>query len=31
LFAFLFWVGLGVGVGMLVLSPLLRRGMHGVN
>jgi proton-dependent oligopeptide transporter, POT family len=31
LFGFLFWVGLGVGVVMLVISPLLRRGMHGVN
>jgi POT family proton-dependent oligopeptide transporter len=31
LFGFLFWVGLGVGVAMIVLSPLLRKGMHGVH
>lgn len=31
LFSLLFWIGLGVGVLMLVLSPLLRRGMHGIN
>ena len=30
LFDFLFWVGVGVGVFMLVISPLLKKGMHGV-
>jgi POT family proton-dependent oligopeptide transporter len=30
LFEFLMWVGLGVGVAMIVLSPLLKKGMHGV-
>jgi proton-dependent oligopeptide transporter, POT family len=31
LFGMLLWVGLGVGVFMLLLSPLLRRGMHGIH
>ncbi|MFO7190453.1 MAG: oligopeptide:H+ symporter [Pseudomonadota bacterium] len=31
LFEFLLWVGLGVGVFMLLISPLLRRGMHGIH
>jgi POT family proton-dependent oligopeptide transporter len=31
LFEFLMYVGLGVGVFMLLISPLLRRGMHGVH
>ena len=31
LFEFLMYVGLGVGVFMLIISPLLRRGMHGVH
>ncbi|MEM7708292.1 MAG: MFS transporter [Pseudomonadota bacterium] len=30
LFAFLMWMGVGVGVFMLVISPLLRKGMHDV-
>jgi POT family proton-dependent oligopeptide transporter len=31
LFGLLFWIGLGMGVVMIIISPLLRRGMHGVN
>ena len=31
LFEFLMYVGIGVGVAMLIISPLLRRGMHGVH
>lgn len=31
LFNSLFWLGLGVGVLMLLLSPLLRRMMHGIH
>jgi len=31
LFEFLMYVGLGVGVFMLLISPLLKRGMHGVH
>jgi len=31
LFTKLFWLGLGVGLLMLLISPLLRRGMHGVH
>ncbi|MDH3531538.1 MAG: MFS transporter [Gammaproteobacteria bacterium] len=31
LFEFLMYVGFGFGVFMLVISPLLRRGMHGVH
>jgi POT family proton-dependent oligopeptide transporter len=30
LFEFLMWVGIGVGVFMIVISPLLKKGMHGV-
>ena len=30
-FSFLLWFGVGFGVFMLLLSPLLRRGMHGVH
>jgi len=30
LFEFLMWVGLGTGVVVLLISPLLKRGMHGV-
>ena len=31
LFEFLMYVGLGVGVVVLLVSPLLRRGMHGIH
>ena len=31
LFEFLMYVGVGVGVFVLLVSPLLRRGMHGVH
>ena len=31
LFSFLMWAGLGVGVFMLVISPVLRKGMHNVH
>ena len=31
LFEFLMYVGLGVGIFVLLVSPLLRRGMHGVH
>jgi POT family proton-dependent oligopeptide transporter len=31
LFEFLMYVGLGIGVIVLLVSPLLRRGMHGVH
>jgi POT family proton-dependent oligopeptide transporter len=31
LFEFLMYVGLGVGAFVLLVSPLLRRGMHGVH
>jgi POT family proton-dependent oligopeptide transporter len=31
LFEFLMYVGIGVGVFVLIVSPLLRRGMHGVH
>jgi len=31
LFEFLMYVGLGVGVFVLLVSPILRRGMHGVH
>ena len=31
LYEFLMWTGLGVGVLMLLLTPLLKRGMHGVH
>jgi len=30
-FSFLLWFGVGFGVFMLLISPLLRRGMHGVH
>ncbi len=31
LYSFLMWTGIGVGVFMLLISPLLRKGMHGVH
>lgn len=31
LFEYIFWVALGVGIFMLLISPLLKRGMHGVH
>jgi POT family proton-dependent oligopeptide transporter len=31
LYEFLMWLGLGVGVFMLVISPLLKRWMHGIH
>ena len=31
LYEFLMWIGLGVGVFMIVISPLLKKGMHGVH
>jgi POT family proton-dependent oligopeptide transporter len=31
LFSKLLWIGLGIGLFMLLISPLLRRGMHGVH
>ena len=31
LFEFLMWTGVGVGIFMIVISPLLRRGMHGIH
>lgn len=31
LFEYIFWVALGVGIFMLLISPLLERGMHGVH
>lgn len=30
LFEFLMWIGIGTGVLLLLISPLLKRGMHGV-
>lgn len=30
LFEFLMWVGIGVGIFMILISPLLKRGMHDV-
>ncbi len=30
LFEFLMWVGIGVGIFMIVISPLLKKGMHGI-
>ena len=30
LFEFLMWIGIGTGVVVLLISPLLKRGMHGV-
>jgi POT family proton-dependent oligopeptide transporter len=31
LYEFLMWLGVGVGVFMLVISPLLKRWMHGIH
>jgi len=31
LFEFLMWVGLGAGIFMIVISPILRRWMHGIH
>ena len=31
LFGFLMWVGIGVAVVMFIISPVLRRGMHGIH
>jgi len=31
LFSKLLWIGLGVGLVMLIVSPFLRRGMHGIH
>jgi POT family proton-dependent oligopeptide transporter len=31
LFTFLMWFGIGAGISMLVISPILRRGMHGIH
>ena len=31
LFEFLMWTGVGVGIFMIVISPLLKRGMHGIH
>jgi len=31
LFTFLTWFGLGAGLFMIVISPILRRGMHGIH
>lgn len=31
LFSFLMWTGIGVGVFMIVISPLLKRWMHGIH
>jgi len=30
LFEFLMWIGIGSGIVMIVISPLLKRGMHGI-
>jgi POT family proton-dependent oligopeptide transporter len=30
LFSLLFWIGLGCGIVFLLLSPVLKRGMHGI-
>ncbi len=30
LFEFLMWVGIGTGVLLLLISPILKRGMHGI-
>lgn len=30
LFEFLMWIGIGTGIVVLLISPLLKRGMHGV-
>jgi len=31
LFEFLMWVGIGTGVLLLLISPILKRGMHGIH
>lgn len=31
LYSFLMWLGIGVGIFMIVISPILKKGMHGVN
>lgn len=31
LYEFLMWTGLGVGAFMLLLAPILKKGMHGIN
>jgi POT family proton-dependent oligopeptide transporter len=31
LYEFLMWIGIGVGVFMLIISPVLRRWMHGIH
>ncbi|MEO0423281.1 MAG: oligopeptide:H+ symporter, partial [Pseudomonadota bacterium] len=31
LFEYLMWSGIVVGVGMLIISPILRKGMHGIH
>lgn len=31
LFEFLMWLGLGTGLFMILISPILKKGMHGVN
>jgi len=31
LYEFLMWTGIGVGLFMLLLAPLLKKGMHGIN
>ncbi|MDN3638891.1 peptide MFS transporter [Simiduia curdlanivorans] len=30
LYEFLMWIGIGVGIFMIVISPILKKGMHGV-
>ncbi|MCV6614446.1 MAG: peptide MFS transporter [Cellvibrionaceae bacterium] len=30
LFSFLMWLGIGVGVFMIIIAPVLKKGMHGV-
>lgn len=30
LFQFLMWVGIGVGIFMIIISPFLKKGMHGI-
>ncbi|GAA6153908.1 peptide MFS transporter [Pseudoteredinibacter isoporae] len=31
LYTFLMWLGVGVGIFMIIISPILKKGMHGVN
>ena len=31
LFEFLMWFGVGAGVFMIIISPILRRWMHGIH